>query len=124
MRVNVSIDNRLLVDFDKYCEGKRYSRSELLSKLMRDVVYSLHNGTTPTENKIVNTGTISVKDVVDKVGWEYCQCHWEQTKGKTYPVKLITYEDENGFAVKDKKLACPDCILKYQNMGRGKLYYL
>jgi len=73
---------------------------------------------------VIQSGTMAVENEVDKTGWMFCQCHWEQTKGKTYPVKLITYEDENGFAVKDKQLACPDCILKYQNMGRGKLYYL
>jgi len=54
----------------------------------------------------------------------FCQCHWEPVKGKIYSCKLITWEDENGSPIVDKKWACHKCILKYENMGSGHLYFL
>jgi len=97
MRVNISIDDKLLEDFDKHCDKFRYTRSELLSKIMRDVVY----GTTTVEDKpidmvekkivdAVNIGTMTVEDKPyrgkpagenEKYGvitWEWCKalaCH-------------------------------------------------
>lgn len=55
----------------------------------------------------------------EKLVW--CELHFE--KGKTYPCKLISWEDENGTVIIDKKLACPTCLAKYENMGRGKVIY-
>ena len=54
------------------------------------------------------------------MGW--CQLHFE--KGVKYPLKEITYEDENGNVVFEKKSACPKCVEKYEKIGRGKVYYL
>lgn len=52
-------------------------------------------------------------------GW--CQLHFE--KGVEYPLRNISWEDENGVAIVDKKWACPKCVEKYENMGKGKVYY-
>lgn len=53
-------------------------------------------------------------------GW--CQTHWE--KGVDYELRYITWEDENGSPVVEKKWACPKCVTKYETMGRGHLYFL
>lgn len=124
MRVNISIDDVLLKDFDEYCGKLRYTRSELLSKLMRDVVYPLHNAQevrvdVPTEMKR-EYGTMPPEIDDENMGW--CELHFE--KGVTYPRKLITWEDENGTPVISKKFACPKCVEKYESMGRGRVYYL
>ncbi len=111
MRINISIDNKLLNDFDAYCNEFRYNRSEFISKIIRDVVYNIH--TTKTETPIIRQES-------EHIGW--CEVHFE--KGVTYPRKLITYEDENGVAVIEKKWACPKCIAKYEEMGKGRVYYL
>lgn len=56
-----------------------------------------------------------------KVEKRWCQLHFE--KGVEYDCQLITWEDENGNPVIVDKWACPKCVKKYENMGRGKVYY-
>lgn len=77
---------------------------------------------TPKENVLTDVLTdreVGEKESVEITGW--CQLHFE--KGKGFPLKEITWEDENGVVIIDKKLACPSCILKYENMGKGRVYY-
>ncbi len=50
MRINVSIDDKLLKNFDDYCEKYRFNRSEFVSKLMREVVFG-----TPKPKREVKT---------------------------------------------------------------------
>lgn len=54
------------------------------------------------------------------VGW--CEVHFE--KGKEYPLIKITWEDENGLPIIKEKWACPDCVKKYEHIGRGRVFYL
>lgn len=63
---------------------------------------------------------IPVKSTTRENRW--CDCHFE--KGVKYDCLLISWEDENGVSVVDKKFACPKCVEKYENMGRGKVFYL
>lgn len=64
-------------------------------------------------NDIGNVGQVSR-------GW--CELHFE--KGVEYDRAFITWEDENGNPVVEKKWACPKCVEKYENMERGKVFYL
>lgn len=87
------------------------------------------SGTMPVENKKVKWKVIPGNvELEERLAIEptkiidWCQLHFE--KGVTYELKLITWEDENGTPIIDKKLACPKCIEKYQKMGRGRVYFL
>jgi hypothetical protein len=71
------------------------------------------------ENSASISSTPSTPEVED---FGFCQVHFE--KGAEYILQLITWEDENGNPLIDKKLACPKCIEKYQNMGRGRVYFI
>lgn len=51
----------------------------------------------------------------------FCEYHFE--KGKTYARLLVSYEDENGNLIVEKKLLCPNCISKFKNRNVGKLIY-
>lgn len=53
-------------------------------------------------------------------GW--CQLHFE--KGVNYPLRKINWEDENGVEVVSKKFACPKCVKHYEDMGRGRVYFI
>lgn len=133
MRINVSIDDKLLIEFDKYCSIFNYNRSELLSKLMRDVVYNIHTDI-PKDTHTLHTENIPIKKMI-KNGNEihietgtmpvenksigYCSLHFD-VLGKR-ELTLISWEDENGNLVVDKKMVCPDCVEKYKNLGRGKI---
>lgn len=56
----------------------------------------------------------------NKEGW--CELHFE--RGVKYPLQLVTWEDENGNPIINKKMACPKCIEQYTYLGKGKLYIL
>ena len=58
MRINISIDDKLLKDFDSYCEKYRFNRSEFVSRLMRDVIF----GTPKTQGG----QQAEIREVVDK----------------------------------------------------------
>lgn len=40
MRINISIDENLLKKFDEFCQKYSFTRSELISSLMRDTVFA------------------------------------------------------------------------------------
>lgn len=124
MRVNISIDDTLINDFDSYCDKFRYTRSELLSKLMRDVVYSVCKPTVvvaPTVN-MPEMGTMAenTEDGTTPTKYGWCQLHFE--KGKEYVLREVTWEDENGEKRIDKKLACPKCIAKLEASVGNVIY--
>ncbi len=54
------------------------------------------------------------------MGW--CQLHFE--KGKNYPIRKISYEDENGNELIKQKWACPKCIGDLENKGVGRVYFV
>jgi len=64
--------------------------------------------------------TMPVENKEKNMGW--CQLHFE--KGVSYPLRKITYEDENGNAVIKEKYACEKCIKNLENKGVGRVYYL
>lgn len=127
MRVNISIDDTLITDFDTYCDKYRYTRSELLSKLMRDVVYSVCKPIVSTPQSVpARASTVPVitepitygpsDDMSNLYTGEenigYCEEHFE--KGKVYPRLNVQIEDPNG-RVLGKKNMCNKCLDSYKN---------
>lgn len=76
--------------------------------------------TTPVEKKVENFVPEDALPSKPIVGW--CQQHYEPKVN--YDLTLINYEDENANLIVDKKYVCPKCLAKYENMGRGRVYYL
>jgi len=78
----------------------------------------LNSGEIPEK---ISTAPKIIEEVKSEIyGW--CQVHFE--KGKNYPLRKITYEDENGNAVIKEKYACEKCIKNLDNKGVGRVYYL
>ena len=63
MRINISIDDKLLQAFDSFCEKYRFNRSELLSKLMREQVYTHFTQPKTKENGKLENREVSTDDV-------------------------------------------------------------
>jgi hypothetical protein len=123
MRLNISIEDALLKKVDWYCEENSYNRSELIAELLRHRIMGV-DITNPKKAMEIPTPAGDVIESPKKgpvVGW--CQINLSHPfqKGKNFPIKLITWEDENGALVVDKKWACEGCILYYRDIGRGSL---
>ncbi len=128
MKISLTLPEELLKDMDKVCLDEKYERSEFIRTAIRERIYP--KGIQPTqelpkEKWVAVPGKVELPErraiEPSKVeGW--CQTHFE--KNAKYVLKLVTWEDENGTPVIDKKMICPKCITKYENMGRGHLYYL
>lgn len=130
MRINVSIDNRLLKDFDDYCDHLRYNRSELLSKLMRDVVYNVHKesmaDSSTVERRPVKAdaeGSSPSLPAKELKGWCMINRAHPFIKGREFEIKKFTWEDENGNPVVNGQWGCIECIKYYENLGKGKVIY-
>ena len=139
-KVTMSIPDDLLKAFDNYVETHQYERSEFVRRLMRSVVYPKdivpedipkYNGGNQINIAKADTGAtplIEIREVQEELKkideLRFCKLHWEPVKGKMFPCRLITWEDENGTPVVDKQWACPDCLAKYESMGRGRVVYL
>lgn len=129
-KILLTLPDDLLASLDEYCKKFSYERSEMIRRLIRGIVYPRDILQDEFEKKLENkNSTIDIPEEVETIkpvggsvisGW--CQLHFE--KGKTYPIKEITWEDENGTPLVDKKWACPKCVEKYQNMGKGKLSFV
>ena len=121
MRFNISLDDELASDVDDFCKAYHYDRSSLIAEGLRKILYFYDNITrnhkNPKEEVEKTLGKLEKSEIV-----RWCETHYE--KGKAYPCKLITWEDEDGNTVIDKKYACPTCLAKYEGMGRGKVTYL
>jgi prevent-host-death family protein len=52
----------------------------------------------------------------------FCELHYD-VKGP-HKRTMCTWEDEHGTPLVEKKWICDDCVTKYENMGRGHLYFL
>jgi antitoxin (DNA-binding transcriptional repressor) of toxin-antitoxin stability system len=50
------------------------------------------------------------------LGW--CEGHFE--KDKTYPRRMISYEDFNGNLVVNKKMLCPMCVSKLEDRVKNE----
>ena len=135
MRINISIEDELIKKADDYAKKFSYSRSSLIAQSLRMMIFGLNTKspegsstpiTSPTDLDNPSLAQIVMKGGEDRTasvtsnGW--CELHFE--KGVTYPRRLITWEDEYGKPIVEKKLACPKCIAKYEGMGRGRVYYL
>lgn len=132
MRINISIDDNLLKGLDDYCTKYCFNRSELISKIVRDIVFTPY---TPFTQKVNNeytqntqnnqeTQVEAVYEDKPNIGW----CKINRThpfiKGEKFEIRKFTWEDENGNPVIKEQYGCLDCIKFYENMGRGKVYYL
>ena len=115
MKVNIDIPEDMIQAIDGVAKKEFFSRSEWIrsairAKLMRvEAVYpegipEIPKAPVITE-EMINKAEKMIGDAV--VG--FCEIHFE--KGVKYLLKLITWEDENGTAVVDKKYACPKCVL-------------
>jgi len=150
MKILLSIPDTLNEKLVRYCEEHDYEKSEFVRKLIREVLEEkyLITGLHPTGETVSMdippvTGTMPVENIPETLEDKYkrgetitpstqptttppilawCQLHFE--KGMSFTCNLITYEDENGTATIEKKWACPKCIEHYQNMGRGRVYFL
>lgn len=60
---------------------------------------------------------------VESMGWCMLNVAHPFAKGKNYRVFKMTWEDENGTPVVDKKWACPKCIEHYTTIGRGRVSF-
>jgi hypothetical protein len=123
-KVLLSLPEKLLKDLDIVCDSQGYDRSEYIRMCIRQRLYD-------TGDKMFDEAGI-VKEIWKEaeddlnggeksknLGW--CQLHFE--RGVKYPLTLITWEDENGNTVIDKKLACPKCVERYEKIGRGRVFY-
>ena len=129
-KISLSITKELLASLDSYCEQFKYERSEAIRQSIRNTIYPKDIPLPPLEGievpKTKEVSTVPVREVQDEgipkeiSGW--CQVHFE--KGVNYVIKLITWEDENANPIIDKKWACPKCIEKYENIGRGRVFFL
>lgn len=151
MRINLSLDDKLLADVDAYCEKWRYDRSELMAKLLRAEVYGITN---KSKSKVDLSASaqpivydkVEVKPLEPKtppkdpngdVLWEdsnfmpvvkkgvqgFCQGHFEQ--GVKHEVFTVSKETGSGVVVYQNKLLCRECVKKevegVKSLG-GKLF--
>ena len=79
---------------------------------------------TPVMAVITPTSTMPVEnlDEISEVVNRWCELHFEAKKN--YPCRMINYEDENGAVLVERKWTCPNCIEKYESMGKGRIYFL
>jgi len=130
-KISLSISKELLASLDSYCEQFKYERSEAIRQSIRGLIYPKDIPEPPKE--VPKTQEVSEEienrevqkpedDGIPKKMNGWCQVHFE--KGVEYELKLITYEDENANPIIEKKWACPKCIEKYEDIGRGKVYFL
>lgn len=119
MKISINLPEELLKDMDKVCLDEKYERSEFIRTAIRDRIYpkDIHIGTMPVEHKVEINTTPTVA---------FCDLNMAHPfiKGKEYPVRQITWEDENGNPLINKRWACEKCIKHYQDLGRGRVYFL
>jgi Arc/MetJ-type ribon-helix-helix transcriptional regulator len=132
MKISLTLPEELLNDLDLVCTSQKYERSEFIREAIRNRIYP--KGNQPMSSKeIEEKWTPKVLESIERaneiveqikkkpvIGW--CQVRIQLKVNQ--PIRLITWEDENGVAVIEKKWACDKCIEHYQNIGRGKVYFL
>ena len=116
MRINISISEELLKKTDGYAKINSYDRSSLIAEALRRIMAD----SSVVERRPVKADVGGPNPPLPARGW--CETHFE--KGATYELTRITWEDENGNIVVDKKLVCPMCLVKYKSIGRGHLTIL
>lgn len=79
--------------------------------------------TIPIEKKPISIpGVMSANKLKVDPAIGFCELHYD-TQGP-HKRTMCTWDDENGTPLVDKKWICDDCVTKYENMGRGHLYFL
>ena len=144
MKILLSIPDNLVKIIDEECVDEEYERSEYIRMCIRqhvfgDAKFTGTDGTpisTPAESKDLpkfkwkESPSHPLDDGVDleiestvppetKTIQGWCQLHFE--KGKNYPLRKVTWEDENGTEVIKDKFACPKCIQGLEGKD-GHLY--
>jgi Arc/MetJ-type ribon-helix-helix transcriptional regulator len=128
MKVNIDIPEDMLEAVDTEAKKGFFSRSEWIRTAIRSLLFTppegIHDATNLDSKEVdVYEGTygstnIPVASTTKTKG--FCDCE----KGVEYELTLITWEDENGTPIINRKFACPKCVEKYENMGRGRVFYL
>lgn len=93
-------------------------------------------GTMPPENtpSVVMSRTMPTENILNVMdgkpldtaitGWCQVNAAHPMMPNVNFTIKKITWEDEEGRPLLESKWACPKCIEHYQNIGRGKVYFL
>lgn len=147
-KILLSIPDELLKDMDSYCAKLSYERSEFVRMLVRNVLYPLaippndipvittmegnpvfkedvpHNGT-PALVPIPDLPRIREEDTSPIIqGWCQTNAAHPLLRNQNFPIRKITWEDEEGRPIVSEKWACPKCVEHYQNLGRGRVFFL
>lgn len=112
MRINLTLDENLLKDFDDYCVRYHYDRSEFIRKLIRDEIYKgKEERVQDTRNDVQHTQVkeVEVKDTIevnpddwclrDDIGQWYPKKEWKGLKHGTpeFTQEAYKYDEKHGF---------------------------